>query len=71
MQISKKVSGKKFYYYEKYYTKEEAIRKARELKARAKERGSYLRTYIECVNETGELFELFIPTTKYYLWISE
>lgn len=71
MQISKKVSGKKYYYYAKYYTKQEALKKALELKWKAKNRGDKLRTYIEAIEEYGGALELFLPTTKFYLWINE
>lgn len=71
MQISKKVSGKKYFYYGKYYTKEEALEKAIELKKKAKSRGDKVRTYIEEVREHDDAFGLFLPVTKYYLWIND
>lgn len=71
MPIAKKISGKKYYYYDKYYTKEEALKKALVLKFEAKQRGEKIRTYIEEVFERGEALELFLPTTKYYLWIND
>lgn len=66
--ISKKISGKRYWYYDKYYTKEEALLKALELKKKGKMEKYKVRTYIEEVKEYGELAELFIPNTKYYLW---
>lgn len=71
MQISKKISGKKYYYFGKFYTKEEALEKALELKKKAKKRGEKIRTYIEAIREYGDMFELFLPSTKYYLWIND
>ena len=71
MQISKKVSGKKYYYYGKYYTKEDALKKALELKNKAKQKGNKVRTYIEPIEEYGDMLELFLPTTKWYLWIND
>jgi len=65
MPISKKISGKKYWFYDKYYTKEEALRKALKMKAVAKIDGRKIRTYIEEVED----FDLFvIPTTFFYLW---
>lgn len=69
--ISKKVSGKKYWLYDKYYTREEALGKALELKERAKRNGKKMRTYIEEIEEFGQLAELFIPGTKWYLWVDE
>lgn len=67
MPISKIVSGKKYWFYDKYYTKEEALKKALIMKAKAKGEGRKIRTYIEEVED----FDLFIlPTTFYYLWIN-
>ncbi len=67
MPISKKISGKKYWFYDKYYTKEEALRKALKMKAVAKIDGRKIRTYIEEVED----FDLFvIPTTFFYLWIN-
>lgn len=69
--IAKKVSGKRYWLYEKYYTKEEALGKALEFKQKAKAQGKKMRTYIEEVEEFGDLAELFIPGTKWYLWLNE
>ena len=69
--ISKKVQGKLYFLYDKYYTKEEAHLKAKQLRDKAKAQKQKMKTYVEEIKEFGSLAELFIPGIKYYLWIKE
>ena len=66
MKISKKISGKKYYYYDKYDSKQKALKKALELKQWHKSWDRKVRTYIEKIEET----QFFLPITMYHLWIN-
>lgn len=70
--ISKIICKKKYRFYDKFYDKTQALLKAAEIRNEGKIRWkTHIKTYIEEVEEFGDVDELFIPTKRFYLWTRE
>ena len=59
------------YLYDNYYSKNEAYQKAMEIKKLYIGETGRFRYFIEEITAFGDLDELFVPGTKFYLWVNK